>query len=106
MKSFKYIPESIKSEKSSWEGHVLLKEVDFDSKCKVLEEIEDLKTLGQVRYLVKASKDFYLEVCLKKKDGSEEVKSFEEMTQTSSLHRALSDCAHQLFLRMDDSGND
>lgn len=104
MKTSKYVPSVCKGDNPQWAGHIILKELDFDTKCDIMEKVEGLTGIKQVRELVKSTKDLYLEVSLKHVSG-EECKSFQDISETQALHGVLKDVAMYILLDREDLGN-
>jgi len=108
MKTFKFVPSICKGEDALWEGSITLRSVTFKEKHEYYEmlSVEDdgeVKTksvsnsVKQNLQLVEMSEKHYIAVELKRKDGTAEAKSFQDMCEDDELHEALMEVATRII---------
>lgn len=99
-KKYKWVP----SDDSVLSGHVTLRVPTFNERFEYMEysqfdigpgeeQSTKIKQLCALRKLVDLSNKHYLEVCLKKKEDSSEIKSFDEMSLDADCDQALIEIA-------------
>ena len=104
MREMKYIPKECSGEDSKLEGHVVMICPTFDERMDYIDQCsfqleEDgtvkggLSNLKSIRVSVGLSKKHYKEISLKRKDGSVEYKSFDDMAADSDMDSTLIEIA-------------
>lgn len=109
MKTVNYVPSVCQGDAATWKGSILLRLPTFEEKFEYIEkmginvdkdgdvESDKMTQVKSIRSLVKLSSAHYLEVNLSKLDGSEDVKSYDDMQYVEELHAVLIEIASKIL---------
>lgn len=101
MKTVTFVPTVCKGEDALFEGSLVLKMPTFDQKYELFElagmkvsekgemQMDTVEKMRMMRMLVKHTQPYYETVSIKKKDGGEEFKSFEDLQYDQDAHAIL-----------------